>query len=33
MTAIITKMSNSLATFPEVDENEKFKGKELLEII
>ena len=33
MTAIITKMNNSLARFPEADESDKFKDKELLEII
>ena len=33
MIAIITKMNNSLARFPEADENDKFEAKELLEII
>jgi hypothetical protein len=33
MIAIITKMNNSLARFPEADENDKFEASELLEII
>jgi hypothetical protein len=33
MIAIITKMNNSLARFPEADESDKFKEKELLEIV
>jgi hypothetical protein len=33
MIAIITKMNNSLARFPEADECDKFKDKELLEIV
>jgi hypothetical protein len=31
--AIITKMNNSLARFPEADENDKFEQSELLEVI
>jgi hypothetical protein len=33
MIAIITKMNNSLARFPEADETDKFDTRELLEII
>jgi hypothetical protein len=33
LVAIITKMNNSLARFPEADENDKFEQSELLEII
>jgi hypothetical protein len=33
MIAIITKMNNSLARFPKADESDKFKDKELLEIV
>jgi hypothetical protein len=33
MVAIITKMNNSLARFPEANENDKFEASELLEII
>jgi hypothetical protein len=33
MTAIITKMNNSLARFPEAGDTDKFKDKEFLEII
>jgi hypothetical protein len=33
LVAIITKMNNSLARFPEADENEKFEQSELIEII
>jgi hypothetical protein len=33
LVAIITKMNNSLARFPEADEHDKFERSELLEII
>jgi hypothetical protein len=33
MIAIFTKMNNSLARFPEADDNDKFEQSELLEII
>jgi hypothetical protein len=33
MIAITKKMNNSLARFPEADENDRFEARELLEII